>query len=111
MPFDEATLRYGVDRPDTRFGMEIADLGAALASTEFKVFSGALASGGVVRGINAGAREVPRSELDALTDHVKRFGAGGLVWAFVQEDGAWRSPTAKFLSDEERAGVTRALAG
>jgi aspartyl-tRNA synthetase len=63
----------------------------------------------VVRGLNAGAREVPRSELDALTDVVKRFGAGGLVWAFVQDDGGWRSPVAKFLSDDERAAVGRLL--
>ena len=75
-----------------RFGLELADLGAELAGTEFKVFAGVLGSGGVVRGLNAGAREVPRSELDALTEHVKRYGAGGLVWAFVQEDGTWRSP-------------------
>ena len=65
----------------------------------------------MIRGLNAGAREVPRSELDALTEHVKRYGAGGLVWAFVQEDGTWRSPTAKFLSDEQRDAVTRKLAG
>jgi aspartyl-tRNA synthetase len=109
MGYDEAIARFGSDRPDTRFGLEIQDLGAAVASSEFKVFSGTLASGGVVRGLNAGAREVPRSELDALTEVVKRFGAGGLVWAFVQEDGGWRSPVAKFLSDDERAGIGRLL--
>ena len=87
MGYDDAMARFGSDRPDTRFGLEIHDLGEAVRSSEFKVFSGALASGGVVRGLNAGAREVPRSELDALTEVVKRFGAGGLVWAFVQEDG------------------------
>ena len=65
----------------------------------------------MIRGLNAGAREVPRSELDALTEHVKRYGAGGLVWAFVQEDGSWRSPTAKFLSEEQVGAVTRKLAG
>jgi aspartyl-tRNA synthetase len=107
--YDKALLRYGTDRPDTRFGLEIADLGPALGGTEFKVFAGALAGGGVVRGLNAGARELPRSELDALTEHVKRFGAGGLVWAFVLQDGGWRSPIAKFLSDDERAAVGRAL--
>jgi len=111
LSYADALARFGSDKPDVRFGLEIADLGAALATTEFKVFAGALGSGGVVRGINAGAREVPRSELDALTEHVKRFGAGGLVWAFVQEDGSWRSPIAKFLSDAERAAVTQALAG
>ena len=111
MGFDEAIARYGSDRPDVRFGLEISDLGDALAGTEFKVFAGALESGGVVRGINAGARELPRSELDALTEFAKRYGAGGLVWAFVQEDGGWRSPIAKFLSDEERAAVTERLVG
>jgi aspartyl-tRNA synthetase len=111
LSYDEAMLRYGSDKPDVRFGLELADLGGELAGTEFKVFAGVLAAGGVIRGLNAGAREVPRSELDALTDHVKRFGAGGLVWAFVQEDGGWRSPTAKFLSDEQRDAVTRKLSG
>ncbi|MDP9294945.1 MAG: aspartate--tRNA ligase [Actinomycetota bacterium] len=105
----EAMARYGSDKPDVRFGLEIADLGEALSGTEFKVFAGALSSGGVVRGLNAGAREVPRSELDALTEHVRRFGAGGLVWAFVGDDGSWRSPVAKFLSDEERAAVAQRL--
>jgi aspartyl-tRNA synthetase len=109
MGFDEAMARFGSDRPDTRFGLEIQDLGEAVAGSEFKVFSGTLGSGGVVRGINAGAREVPRSELDALTEVVKRFGAGGLVWAFVQDDGSWRSPVAKFLSDDERAAIGRLL--
>jgi aspartyl-tRNA synthetase len=111
LSYDEAMLRYGSDKPDVRFGLELADLGGELAGTEFKVFAGVLAAGGVIRGLNAGAREVPRSELDALTDHVKRYGAGGLVWAFVQEDGGWRSPTAKFLSDEQRDAVTRKLSG
>ncbi|HEX5619017.1 MAG TPA: aspartate--tRNA ligase [Solirubrobacteraceae bacterium] len=108
LSYDEAVLRFGTDRPDTRFGLEIQDLGDAVAGSEFKVFSGTLANGGVVRGLNAGAREVPRSELDALTDHVKRFGAGGLVWAFVQE-GDWRSPVAKFLSEDERDAIGRQL--
>jgi aspartyl-tRNA synthetase len=111
MSYEEAVRRYGNDRPDVRFGLEIEDLGEALASTEFKVFAGALGSGGVVRGLNAGAREVPRKDLDALTELVRRFGAGGLVWAFVQEDGTWRSPIAKFLSEAEIAAVTQALSG
>jgi aspartyl-tRNA synthetase len=111
LSYDEAMLRYGSDKPDVRFGLELSDLGAELAGSEFRVFAGALQSGGVVRGLNAGARDVPRSELDALTEHVKRYGAGGLVWAFVQEDGGWRSPIAKFLSDPEREAVTRKLAG
>ncbi len=110
MGYDEAMRRFGSDRPDVRFALEIQDLGPALEGTGFKVFAGALASGGAVRGINAGARELPRSELDALTEHAKRFGAAGLVWAFVQEDGSWRSPIAKFLSGAEREAVTQRLA-
>ncbi|HEX8103043.1 MAG TPA: aspartate--tRNA ligase [Solirubrobacteraceae bacterium] len=109
MRFAEAMLRYGSDKPDLRFGLEMADLGDVFGATEFGVFKGALGGGGVIRGLNAGAREVPRRELDELTEVAKRFGAGGLVWAFVQDDGAWRSPIAKFLSDEERAGVVHRL--
>ena len=86
--YDEAMLRYGSDKPDTRFGLEIADLGEARRGAPSSRSSRACSTaGGVVRGLNAGAREVPRSELDALTEVVKRYGAGGLVWAFVQEDG------------------------
>jgi aspartyl-tRNA synthetase len=110
LSYDEAIARFGSDRPDTRFGLEITDLGDAVAGTEFRVFSGALEAGGVVRGINAGAREAPRSELDQLTEVVRRFGAGGLVWAFVQDDGSWRSPAARALSDAERDAITRRLA-
>ena len=109
MTFAEAVSRYGIDRPDTRFGLELHDLGEALGGSEFKVFAGALARGGVVRGINAGARELPRSELDALTELAKQHGAKGLVWAFVQDDGGWRSPIAKFLSESEIAGVIERL--
>jgi aspartyl-tRNA synthetase len=110
MTFAEAVSRYGIDRPDTRFGLELGDLGEAVARSEFKVFSGALESGGVVRGINTGPRELPRSELDALTELAKQHGAKGLVWAFVQEDGTWRSPIAKFLSPDELADINRRLA-
>ena len=111
LSYAEAMLRYGSDKPDTRFGLELVDLGAELAGTEFQVFANVLGGGGVIRGLNAGAREVPRKELDALTDHVKRYGAGGLVWAFVQDDGTWRSPTAKFLTEDQLAAVTAKLGG
>jgi len=106
--FAEAVARYGSDRPDPRFGLELKDVGEAVAGTEFKVFAGALQDGGVVRGINAGARELPRSELDALTELAKQHGAKGLVWAFV-EDGGWRSPIAKFLAENEVSAVTQRL--
>jgi len=110
--YDEALLRYGSDRPDTRFGLEIRDVSEHLRGSQFKVFASVLNRShppGVVRAINAGRRELPRSELDALTEVAKRHGAGGLVWAFVQDDGAWRSPIAKFLSQEEITAVTGAL--
>ncbi len=110
MTFGEAVGRYGIDRPDTRFGLELHDLGEAVAGTEFGVFSGALASGGVVRGINAGPRELPRSELDALTELARQHGAQGLVWAFALEDGSLRSPIAKFLSAGETAEIRTRLA-
>jgi aspartyl-tRNA synthetase len=114
MTHAEAVARFGSDRPDTRFGLELTDLGPALAQTKFKVFAGALAGGGVVRGINAGARELARSDLDALTELAKQHGAKGLVWAFVQEGDdaqpAWRSPIVKFLSAGEIAAVTERLA-
>ncbi|HET9104895.1 MAG TPA: aspartate--tRNA ligase [Solirubrobacteraceae bacterium] len=114
MTHAEAMARFGSDRPDTRFGLELTDLGGALTGTGFKVFADTLTSGGVVRGINAGSRELPRSELDALTELAKQHGAKGLVWAFVQEgeDGGspgWRSPIAKFLTAEEITAVTARL--
>jgi aspartyl-tRNA synthetase len=108
MTFAEAVSRYGIDRPDTRFALELHDLGEALAGTAFQVFAGALSSGGVVRGINAGKRDLARSDLDVLTELAKQHGAKGLVWAFAQ-DGAWRSPIAKFLTEEEIAAVSKRL--
>jgi aspartyl-tRNA synthetase len=112
MTHSEAVSRFGSDRPDTRFELELHDLGGALAETEFKVFADVLAQGGVIRAINAGAREVPRSELDGLTEVAKQHGAKGLVWAFVQDgDPAWRSPIAKFLSAPEIAAITDRLEG
>jgi aspartyl-tRNA synthetase len=112
MTHAEAVARFGSDRPDTRFGIELHDLGGALADTEFNVFAGALAGGGAVRGINAGGRELPRSELDALTELAKQHGAKGLVWAFVQKDPpGWRSPVAKFLTPPQIAAITETLGG
>jgi aspartyl-tRNA synthetase len=109
MTFAEAVARYGIDRPDTRFGLELHDLGEALAQSQFQVFASVLGSGGVVRGINAGPRELPRSELDALTELAKQHGAKGLVWAFVQEEGGLRSPIAKFLSETEVGAIKQRL--
>jgi aspartyl-tRNA synthetase len=108
--FAEAVSRWGIDRPDRRFGLELRDLGEALRGSQFKVFADVLASGGVVRGINAGPRELPRSELDGLTQLARQHGAKGLVWAFVQEgQEAWRSPIAKFLTEAELTAVNQKL--
>jgi aspartyl-tRNA synthetase len=109
MPYDEAIARFGTDRPDMRFGLEIRDLGDALRGTEFKVFRGVLDGDGVVRGINAGAHELSRAELDKLIEFAQGQGAGGLVWAYVEEGGGWRSPVAKFLSDAELGSIVGAL--
>jgi len=108
MCFAEAMGRFGTDRPDLRFGLELIDLGEALRQTEFKVFRSVLEGGGAIRGINAGRRELPRSELDGLISRAQELGAKGLVWAFREGEG-WRSPTAKFLSDEELADLNRRL--
>ena len=107
MTYDEAMLRYGTDRPDRRLGMEIHELGDVFGASEFKVFSGAIADGGVVRGLRARGGEFPRSRMDTLTERAQELGAKGLVWAVVEPEG-WRSPIAKFLSDDEmtRAGET-----
>jgi aspartyl-tRNA synthetase len=110
MTFAEAVSRFGIDRPDTRFGLELHDLGEALSGTDFKVVAQALGAGGVVRGINAGPRELARSELDALTELAIQHGAKGLVWAFVQEEEpGWRSPIAKFLSQSEIEAINARL--
>jgi aspartyl-tRNA synthetase len=108
LSYDEAMSRFGTDRPDLRFGIELVDLSEALAETEFKVFSGAIGSGGAVRGLNAGRRELPRSELDGLISRAQELGAKGLVWAFREGDG-WRSPTAKFLSEAELVALNERL--
>jgi aspartyl-tRNA synthetase len=106
LPYDEALLRYGSDRPDRRIPIEIADLGDVFAASEFKVFSGALASGGTIRGFSASG-EFPRKRFDNLTEKAQALGAKGLVWGLV-EDGGWRSPIAKFLTEDEIAGLIAA---
>ncbi len=106
--YAEAIDRYGTDRPDLRFGLELTDLTDVLAETEFKVFRGVIEGGGIVKGLNAGARDVPRSALDGFIGRAQELGAKGLVWAFREGDG-WRSPTAKFLSDTELAALNERL--
>ena len=109
MTYRQALARYGTDKPDLRFGMEIADLGEVFAGTGFRGFGAALEAGGAVRGINVGVREMSRAELDGLVSRAKELGAAGLVWAVVQDGGALRSPVAKFFSEAETAGLIRVL--
>jgi aspartyl-tRNA synthetase len=104
MTYDEVMLRYGSDRPDRRLGVEIVDVTDIFRSSEFKVFSGAP----VIRAMKA-TGEFPRSRFDALTDTAQQLGAKGLAWAVVENEGAWRSPIAKFLSDDEIARANEAL--
>jgi aspartyl-tRNA synthetase len=109
LTWQEAMSRYGTDKPDIRFGMEIVDLSDVFSGTEFKAFSGVLAARGSVRAINAGALGLARSGLDGLVARAQEMGAKGLVWAIVQDDGTLRSPVAKFLSDSEIGGIVDAL--
>ncbi len=111
IPYDQAVGRYGSDAPDIRFGLELADVSRAVASSDFKVFAQVVGRGGVVKGLNAqGAGEIlSRKEIDDLTGFVAPFGAKGLAWIRVQPDGEWQSPIAKFLGEEARDGISRAL--
>jgi aspartyl-tRNA synthetase len=108
IPYHEALARFGTDRPDTRFGLELAELTDAVARTEFKVFREAVEGGGIVKGLNAGRMELPRSELDGLVGRAQELGARGLVWAFREREG-WRSPIAKFLTQGEVAELSTRL--
>lgn len=109
LTWQDAMNRYGSDKPDIRFGMEIVDLSELFAGTGFGVFATALEAGGTVRGINVGPQEWPRSRADAMTERAKELGAKGLVWMEVNQDGTLRSPIAKFLDDAEVKGLLKRL--
>ncbi|MEN8233885.1 MAG: aspartate--tRNA ligase [Actinomycetota bacterium] len=109
LTWHEAMERYGTDKPDIRFGMEIANLDAVFGETGFKAFAGVLASGGTVRGINAGPLGLSRSGLDGVSSRAQELGAKGLVWMVAEEDGSLRSPVAKFLSEAELADLGAAF--
>jgi len=110
MTFDEAMSRYGTDRPDTRFAMEIVDLTAIAATCGFKVFREVADGGGTVRAINAkGCGSFSRKDLDDLTDFAVQLGAKGLAWVKVKAAGEWQSPIAKFFTADERAAIARQL--
>jgi len=107
--FEEALNRYGIDKPDTRFGMELADFTDEFKASTFKVFSGAIANGGVVKALNAkGLAGATQGQIETMTEYAKSFGAKGLAFIKV-ENGEWKSPIVKFFNDAEKAALTSKL--
>ena len=112
MTWQEAMDRFGSDKPDIRFGMELTDVTEVVRECGFGVFTGAIENGGSVRGINAkGQGAMPRKKIDKLTSFVKDYGAKGLAYAAIQEDGSVKSSFAKFLSEAEMNGLIQAMNG
>ena len=112
MTWQEAMDRFGSDKPDIRFGMELTDVSEVVKDCEFVVFKNALENGGSVRGINAkGQGAMSRKKIDKLVDLAKDFGAKGLAYVAIQEDGTIKSSFAKFMSEEEMAALVKAMDG
>ncbi|MGD0981354.1 MAG: aspartate--tRNA ligase [Solirubrobacteraceae bacterium] len=108
LTYADAIARYGIDRPDTRFGLELHDVGELLRGSEFKVFEGVLATGGVVRALNAGPHELSRAEQDGLNEIVQRYGAKAVAPIYAG-DGGWRGNLAKFFTAQAIDAVNREL--
>lgn len=112
MTWKEAMDRFGSDKPDTRFGMELKDISELVKGCGFGVFTGALENGGSVRGINAGGQgKMPRKKIDALVEFAKGYGAKGLAYLAINDDGSYKSSFAKFMTEEELAAIVKALEG
>ncbi len=112
MTWQEAMDRYGSDKPDIRFGMELHDVTETVKDSEFAVFKGAIESGGTVRGINAkGQGGLPRKKIDKLVSFARDFGAKGLAYIAIQEDGTVKSSFAKFMTEEEMQALIGAMEG
>ena len=112
MTWQEAMDRFGSDKPDTRFGMELTDVSSVVADCGFGVFTSALQNGGSVRGINVkGEAEMPRKKIDALVEFAKGYGAKGLAYLSVQPDGTYKSSFAKFMTEEELHTLVSAMGG
>ena len=110
--WQEAMDRFGSDKPDMRFGMELTDVSEVVKDSSFAVFQNALAVGGSVRGINAkGQGAMPRKKIDRLVDFAKDYGAKGLAYICIGEDGSLKSSFAKFMTEEEMDGLIRAMDG
>lgn len=112
MTWREAMERFGSDKPDLRFGMELKNVSDTVKDCQFVVFKGALENCGSVRGINAeGQGAMPRKKIDALVEYAKGFGAKGLAYLAIQEDGSYKSSFAKFMTEEELEALVRAMDG
>ena len=112
MTWQEAMDRFGSDKPDLRFGMELQDVSDVVKGCEFAVFKNALENGGSVRGINAeGQGHMPRKKIDALVEYAKGFGAKGLAYVAINEDGSFKSSFAKFMTEEEMGALVAAMGG
>ena len=112
MTWIEAMNRFGSDKPDLRFGMELKDISEVVKDCGFGVFTGALENGGSVRGINAkGQGAMPRKKIDALVEFAKTYGAKGLAYIAINEDGTYKSSFAKFMTEEEMNNIVAALSG
>ena len=112
MTWIEAMNRFGSDKPDLRFGMELKDISDVVKGCGFGVFTGALENGGSVRGINAkGQGAMPRKKIDALVEFAKTYGAKGLAYIAINEDGTYKSSFAKFMTEDEMNNIVAALSG
>ena len=112
MTWQEAMDRFGSDKPDTRFGMELVDVTKVVDGCGFGVFTGAIENGGTVRGINVkGQGHMPRKKIDKLVDHAKGNGAKGLAYPCINEDGTYKSSFAKFMTEEELDNLVKAMEG
>jgi aspartyl-tRNA synthetase len=109
LTYQEALNRYGIDKPDTRFGLELVDFTEEFRASKFKVFGGAVAAGGVVKALNAkGLAAVTQGQIETMTEYAKSFGAKGLAYIKV-ENGEWKSPIVKFFNDAEKAALSQKL--
>ncbi len=109
LTYADAVDRYGLDKPDLRFGLELKNVTDIVAKSDFKLFAGVAAKGGIVKALNAkGCVEMSRKDIDDLTEFVKIYRAAGLAWIKVREDG-WQSPIAKYFSEAEKEALTRCL--
>ncbi|MCT4543749.1 MAG: aspartate--tRNA ligase [Vallitalea sp.] len=112
LTYKQAMDRFGSDKPDLRFGIELVDLSEIVKDCDFKVFSGTVANGGSVRGINAETLgNLPRRQIDALGELAKTYGAKGMAWIVINEDGTYKSAITKFLSDEVVENMVKAMNG